>query len=218
MIDAVKARPFPANGQKAAATAPQQAAEVVFVEDERTKADRAALDQVDRAIAEMRRGRKADARADLDRIKREMDLLRLLGGLDPKKLARDLVRLSRELGKAASQYASAAGVKEPSGGTNSQAPDGVAAEQVHAYGKNQIAADALQADAEFAGQVRDLCDRANALLAELRRRAAQHRPRRSREEGEWDMLNRQIGQLSSGAEGALLDAPAPTSLQTSLDV
>lgn len=124
-----------------AATKPETAkteAEKAAAEKVRRAQD--ALDAMKQANAARKQQRKAAAREKIDRLKKELEVLRMTSGLgDPKAIARRAKQIARELGAAAKEYAAAGG---GGGGTTPSEP-------VSAGGDGTVAqADAAAATAQ----------------------------------------------------------------------
>ena len=71
--------------------------------------------QISAAEVDQNAERKAAAMEKIQRIKEQLKALRMLGSGDPKAMARQAARLSRELAAAVKEYAAANGGKAPAG-------------------------------------------------------------------------------------------------------
>lgn len=128
MVDAVTGRAPQADGKNTVAAGAKKV-KVEFVADERTRAEQATLDRLTHAIDDMRRSRKSAAAEEVARLKKQLELLRLLGATNPQAMARELARLAKELGAAARSYAGTDGIgamdapPSPPGGADAAATD-----------------------------------------------------------------------------------------------
>lgn len=143
----------------------------------KTEAEKAAAEKVRRAQdaldalkqnnAVRKQQRKAAAREKIERLKKELEMLRMSGGLgDPKAIARRAKQIARELGAAAKEYAAAGGGGGGGGVTSSEpvsaGSDGAAAQadaaaaQAGGAGQDGSAAGGKEAPAQNAGaEVKD---------------------------------------------------------------
>ncbi|MGE5515359.1 MAG: hypothetical protein ACM31D_06005 [Bacteroidota bacterium] len=157
----IRARIAQAQPNKSAQTADDQTPA-----SEALQRSQQALNTLKQANSSQAQQRKANAKAKVDRLKKELENLRLMGG-DPKAIARRAAQISRELASAAKEYAASkgqAGLGLPAGTeaggdsavTAAGAEDGQAAEQggeaagEEAVGEAGAAGEAAEAKAEAA--------------------------------------------------------------------
>lgn len=94
--------------------------------DEPVRQAQAALNAIKQSNAARKQQRKAEAKAKLERLKKELDALKLMGGGDPKAVARRAAQIARELATTAKEYAAAsgkAGLALPTDGQGASAVD-----------------------------------------------------------------------------------------------
>lgn len=113
-----------------------------------------ALNTLKQANASQKQQRKGAAKAKVDRLKKELENLRLWGG-DPKAVARRAAQISRELASAAKEYASSGGraglgLADAGGAGDAQGATG-AQDAEQAAGEAEASSDAAMAEAQ-AGQ------------------------------------------------------------------
>lgn len=121
-----------ANKRSATGTAQtaKEAEAAAALEQKRQRTDDL-LRSLDRMVDSVKRERKAAAVEKVERLKKELEMLRRFGG-DPKAVARQAARIARELGAAAREYSSAGGgadVSAPSSGVSGSAPAAQTGEQ-----------------------------------------------------------------------------------------
>lgn len=129
-----------------------------------------ALNTLTRAVSSQKQQRKAAAKAKVERLKAELDNLRLMSGGDPKAVARRAAQIARELASAAKEYA-ASGSSGMAAGGSVQAGGGADAS---ASPDASVSPDAGQetGDAEAAGGDADTQAQAEAKGAEAEADAA----------------------------------------------
>lgn len=110
-----------------------------------------ALNNLKTAVQSQKQQRKAAAKAKVDRLKAELDNLRLMSGGDPKAVARRAAQIARELAAAAKEYASSGGSGMAAGGPAQSGGDADASAQAGAGGDASAQAVAGQAGAGAAG-------------------------------------------------------------------
>lgn len=76
-----------------------------------------ALNTLTRAVSSQKQQRKAAAKAKVERLKAELDNLRLMSGGDPKAVARRAAQIARELASAAKEYAASGSSGMAAGGS-----------------------------------------------------------------------------------------------------
>lgn len=103
LLASIRARIAQAQPNKSAQTPDDQTPA-----SEALQRSRQALNTLKQANASQSQRRKANAKAKVDRLKKELENLRLMGG-DPKAIARRAAQISRELASAAKEYAASKG-------------------------------------------------------------------------------------------------------------
>lgn len=167
-------------------------------------ADLAALDAFAQAQADRERRRQDFAKAEAERLKKELELLRLYGGSNPKGTARRAVEIGHELASVARDYAQQP--LERAGREGAETLDvaetltRTAEAFVHHW-------DGIGAGARFADKLRTLFIQAHHEVREQRRRAAEQEAA----DREYDVLD-QRARLSGIAleHGAIACASAPS--------
>lgn len=130
------------------------------------------LDALIQAKANQKQQRKSFARAKVERLKHELDGLRLSGGANPKGAARRAVQIARELGAAGREYARVH-VGHLAGATTQAKDDmGDVAEALIQSTDAFLRQDSgIGAGSRFATKIRQLFTRARNVVDEQRRRA-----------------------------------------------
>lgn len=141
-------------------------------DDERVKRAKSALGTLTQANNDARSRRKAEARAKVDRLKQELEMLRRFAGGDPKVIARQAARIARELAAAAREYASGAGARLADGPVDAAVgTDGEASADANAADETP-AADAAEAQESEAGTAAE-AEGEGAVAAEAKAAAAE---------------------------------------------
>lgn len=142
--------------------------------EERLQPARNGLDALVRAKANQKQQRKRFAKAKVERLKQELESLRLSGGINPKGAARRAVQIARELGSAGREFARVHAEHGAEAGT--QAEDDIA-DVAEALIRTADAFlrrdDGIGAGPRFATKIRQLYARARNVVEDQRRRAAQ---------------------------------------------
>jgi hypothetical protein len=150
-------------------------------DDERVKRAKSALGTLTQANNDARSRRKAEARAKVDRLKQELEMLRRFAGGDPKVIARQAARIARELAAAAREYASGAGTRLADGpvdaavGTDGEASaDANAADETPAAdAADRSPADAAEAQGSEVGTAEGEAEGQGVVAAEAKAAAAE---------------------------------------------
>lgn len=116
-------------------------------QSQRAKDAAEALNTLTTAVQNQKQQRKAAAKAKVDRLKKELETLRLMSGGDSKAIARRAAQIARELASAAKEYASSGGSGMAAGGTAQSSGSADATAQTGESADATAQAEATQQDA-----------------------------------------------------------------------
>jgi hypothetical protein len=155
------ARKAQARTQAAAQSADQQQSPAA----EALQRSREALNSLKQANASQGQQRKAAAKAKVERLKKELENLRLMSGGDPKAVARRAAQISRELAVAAKEYAAGSGRAGLGLGADASGADASGADAAAADAGAEQAAEGPEAQTDSAPQA-DSGEQADVARAE----------------------------------------------------
>lgn len=142
--------------------------------EEELQPARNGLDSLIQAKANQKQQRKSFARAKVERLKRELESLRLSGDFNPKGAARRAVQIARELGLAGREYARVRAGHVAGATTPAKDDIGDVAEALTQTADAFLRQDnCIGAGPRFATKIRQLFARARNVVEEQQRRAVE---------------------------------------------